>query len=91
MDVLPARVTVHHVHAWYPWGTEKGIRFPGSGVTEGCELPCGSWELSYPRVSGDLNHGANSPAPEPHFFIHSSTPGDLSCFPFLDLVSGERS
>ena len=22
------------------------VRFPGTGVTDGCELPCGSWELN---------------------------------------------
>ena len=23
----------------------EGVIFPGTGVTDGCELPCGCWEL----------------------------------------------
>jgi hypothetical protein len=23
---------------------EKGSRTPGTGITDGCELPCGCWE-----------------------------------------------
>jgi hypothetical protein len=24
--------------------TKEGVRFPWTGVTDGCELPCGCWE-----------------------------------------------
>lgn len=27
-----------------PWRPEKGIGFPGTGVLDGCEPPCGYWE-----------------------------------------------
>lgn len=27
MDILPAHKSVHHVHAWYQWRPEEGIRF----------------------------------------------------------------
>ncbi|ERE77141.1 E3 ubiquitin-protein ligase [Cricetulus griseus] len=26
--------------------TCKGVRSPGTGVTDSCELPCGCWELN---------------------------------------------
>lgn len=26
---------VHHMHAWCSWRLEEGVRFDGSGVTEG--------------------------------------------------------
>ena len=31
--------SVHTVHVWCPWMPEEGIRTPGTGVGEGCELP----------------------------------------------------
>lgn len=24
----------------------EGVGYPGTGVTDGCELPCGGWEMS---------------------------------------------
>ena len=30
----------------YPQKPEEGIRFPGTGITEGCELLCGCWGLN---------------------------------------------
>lgn len=44
MDVLSASRTVHRVLA-VP--TEDGVRSSRMGATDGCELPCGCWEL-YP-------------------------------------------
>lgn len=38
-------VYVFCLHAWCPWGSEGGIRAPGTGVTDGCEPPRGCWEL----------------------------------------------
>jgi hypothetical protein len=29
-----------------PWGPEEDMRPPGTGVTDGCELPCGCWKLN---------------------------------------------
>lgn len=31
---------------WCPWGPEKDVRFPETGITDGYELPCGIWELN---------------------------------------------
>ena len=31
---------------WWPQRSEEGVRFPGTGVTGSCELPCGCWELN---------------------------------------------
>jgi hypothetical protein len=31
---------VHH-----PWMLERDIGAPGTGATDGCELPCGGWAL----------------------------------------------
>ena len=28
------------------WRPQEGVRCPGTGVTDGCELPCGCWELN---------------------------------------------
>jgi hypothetical protein len=44
MDVLPACMSVHHLHACYLQRPEEDIGFPGLGVTDGCEPPCGYWE-----------------------------------------------
>lgn len=30
---------------WYPQWSEKAVKFPGSGVIQGCVLLCGCWEL----------------------------------------------
>jgi hypothetical protein len=38
---MPSNMSVHPVCAWYLCVPEEGIRFPGTGVTEGCELSCG--------------------------------------------------
>jgi hypothetical protein len=44
MSVVPTCMQVHHICAWHPWRPED-IRSPGTGVTDGCELLCGCWEL----------------------------------------------
>lgn len=41
-------LSVCHVHT-EPVGSPKGVRFPGIGVTHGCELPCGCQD-SNPHV-----------------------------------------
>lgn len=30
----------------YPWRSEKDTRFPGTRVTNGCDLPYGYWYLN---------------------------------------------
>ena len=37
MGILPSYISVH---AWCPWRSEKGVRPPGTGVTEGCKSLC---------------------------------------------------
>ena len=44
VSVLPACMHVHHMHL-VP--VKEGARLPGTGVTYGCELPCGHWELNW--------------------------------------------
>ena len=44
--LLCLHVSVHHICAWYPWRPEEGGRCPGAGATDGCEPPCGCWELN---------------------------------------------
>jgi hypothetical protein len=46
MGILSTRIYVYNISAWYPWKSEEGIRFFGTGVTDGCELPFGCLELN---------------------------------------------
>lgn len=39
--VLLALTCVHRIHACGPWRLDEAIEFPGPGVAEGCEPPCG--------------------------------------------------
>ena len=32
LRVLSPCVYMYHIHAWFPWNSEKGIRSPGTGV-----------------------------------------------------------
>ena len=41
MNVLPAYMSVYHVHAWCPWRPEEGTGVPGTVVMDSCKLPCG--------------------------------------------------
>lgn len=50
--VLPACMYVYHLCAWCPQMPQGGIKAPGTGVTDGCELPHGSWE-SNPDPQGE--------------------------------------
>lgn len=54
------------VCAWYLWGTEEGVTFPGASVIDSCEPSYGCWEPSLgslKKSSSALNHAAISPAP----------------------------
>jgi hypothetical protein len=46
MGVLPACMSVYHVHAWCPQWLEEGIGSPGTRITDDFELLCGCWELN---------------------------------------------
>jgi hypothetical protein len=53
MGVLAACMFVYRMCFWLLWRPEKKVGYPGTGVPEGFELPCGYWELI--QVSA-LNH-----------------------------------
>lgn len=37
MSILLECMSVHDMHAWWPWKSEDGAEFAGTGVTDGCE------------------------------------------------------
>lgn len=39
--VLCACVNIHHMHGWCPESSEEDVGFPGTGLTDGSEPPCG--------------------------------------------------
>lgn len=47
IDVLPVYVSVYNLQAWCLWSPEEADRSPGTGLTDGCELPRGCWELNH--------------------------------------------
>lgn len=57
LSVLPARMHVHHVHAWCLYALEEGTGFL-NGVTDSCESACELWKWIW--VSA---RAAVSPAP----------------------------
>ena len=59
-------VCMYTVYAWYPQRPEEDIGSPGTGVTDGCEPPCGSWKLNLGPLDSTAiacNCWAISPAP----------------------------
>jgi hypothetical protein len=54
---MPACISVHHLHA-VPLKQEEGIRVPGTVDTEGCEPPCGCWELNLGLLQ-EISQGRN--------------------------------
>lgn len=46
VGILPVCISVHHMHALCPWRSEDGIESSGTGLTDGCDPPCGCWELN---------------------------------------------
>jgi hypothetical protein len=57
--------------------SEEDRRAPGTGVTDGCEPPCGCWELN----SGPLDHWAISPALSSLLSLPTSLQGKVSAQP----------
>lgn len=53
LSVLLACMSVFYAHAWLL--PEEGTWFPGTGVTDVCELPCGSWELNLGPLKGAIS------------------------------------
>lgn len=61
MLCLPRR-SAHYMLAWWPWRLEEGARYPGIGVRDSCELPCGCWEWNLGLLqTSALNCWAISP------------------------------
>ena len=46
MGVLSARMSVHYICVWCSIRLEDDAGYPGTVVTDCCELPCGSLELN---------------------------------------------
>ena len=44
VDILPACMSVHRVLPGALRRPEEGVGSPGTGITDGCEPPCGCWE-----------------------------------------------
>ena len=38
LNILPSCEFIQHECFWYPWRSEEGIRFPGTGVIDRCKL-----------------------------------------------------
>ena len=51
--VLPAHVAVHQCVQCLQRSEERA-RFPGIKVKDGCELPCGNWELDLDPLEEQL-------------------------------------
>jgi hypothetical protein len=45
MIVLPACIFVYHMHI-EPMEARERVESPGTGITDGCELPCGFLETN---------------------------------------------
>lgn len=84
IGVLPTCMSVCHVCVWHlqrpedsiDWRkvenrsccSEESIRFPGTRVTGGCELPCGSWESNSGPLEEQLVLLTAEPSPQPPSF-----------------------
>lgn len=68
MDVSPACIHVHHKLAWCQLRSEEGARYPGTGVTDGYELPNRCWELDPSPLQEQPALLTAEPAPQCHEF-----------------------
>lgn len=46
VNILLICVYVYYTPAWCPQWSEKGFRFPGTGVNNSCEPPCECYEMN---------------------------------------------
>lgn len=53
-NVLPRCMFMHYLCAWCPRRPKEGDRSPETGIRDGCESPCGCWDLSA-RAASALN------------------------------------
>lgn len=68
MGVLPAHMSVHKMHVWYPWGTES-VRLSVAGVTDDCGPLCVCWEPNPGPLKEQQVLLTTEPSPEPHQFL----------------------
>jgi hypothetical protein len=52
--------------SWCPWIREKSIRCLGTGITDGCELPCGCLELNLDALQEQPVLPTTEPSPQPN-------------------------
>lgn len=44
MCALPACISTHHMYTWYSLRQDEDFSSPRTAFTDGCDLPCGSWQ-----------------------------------------------
>jgi hypothetical protein len=64
LGVFPACTSVHHTCAWSSQRPEEGI-IPGTGVPNGCELPCAGWASNPALLKEQLVLFTAGPSPSP--------------------------
>lgn len=69
MDLLPVYMSIFHMHFGAYWRPEEAIGSPESGVTEGCELPCGCWELNLGCLEEQQVLFTTVPSLQPPFYF----------------------
>ena len=45
LSVFLVCMFLYHAHALCPWSSEECVRYHETGILDGCEPPCGWWEL----------------------------------------------
>lgn len=71
MTVLPACISVYHMHAWCPQRSEEGIRSPGTEVMDGCGPPYRYGEINPDPLQGQHVLLTAEPYLWPHYFLAS--------------------
>lgn len=87
MDVLHAHMSVHHMRAYYSWGSEEGVRSLGYGATVGCEPPCGFWRWNPWNPLELLSHLSNLKT----FFVFKNISLVVSYFPGSVSLSSDNT
>jgi hypothetical protein len=67
MGILPANMSVHHMHTHVSVEIRRGYWIPGAGVTDSCELLCGCWELNLGPLQKQPVLSTPEPALQPRF------------------------
>jgi hypothetical protein len=66
---LPVCMSVRYVHAWCPQRSNKDIKPLGTGVTDGCELPCRCQEQDPGPLQKQQMLLISEPSLQPHTAI----------------------